>query len=163
MSLQTPTAPETGRRAPARLPIEPRDRTRVFAWTAAAITAIWAAVVLISVFAPDLISGTEQGHTPLPAILTWIWGMIASRHVVTTVVQRRSPDRMVWTAQLLAWTTVPVWAAATLVAVFAPVLVTGTDPTHFPIAAIVAPIAAMIVTQLTCQLLVAFDRDDTTP
>jgi hypothetical protein len=36
-------------------------------WTAIGIAGIWVAVLLISLFAPDLVSGSEQEHLPVAA------------------------------------------------------------------------------------------------
>jgi hypothetical protein len=48
---------------------------------------IWGAVIVISLFSPDNVSGSEQDHVPVAAILTWIWGLLASCNVVTTLIQ----------------------------------------------------------------------------
>lgn len=50
-----------------------------------------------------------------------------------------------------------VWAVATAVAVFGPELVTGSDPTRVPICALLAPIAAMVLTTTASQLFSALD------
>src|SRR5215204_4251098 len=42
-------------------------------WTAIGIGGIWVGVLLISLFAPDLVSGSEQQHLPLAAFTTWFW------------------------------------------------------------------------------------------
>jgi hypothetical protein len=44
---------------------------------------------------------------------------------------------------------VVIWSAATLVSVFGPTNVTGSDPTTIPIAALIAPIVAMVATIVT--------------
>ena len=130
------------------------------AWTGGAIAVIWTAVTLISVFAPDLVSGTMQDHVPLAAILTWIWGVMASRSVATAVIRRRRSPGVGAAARLLAIVVSAIWAIAAVVGVFGPEWVTGTDPTHFPISAVVAPIAALVLTQLVVQLITAFDDGD---
>ncbi len=62
----------------------PRDRRDVTAdlswmlWTALGIGGIWVAVLLISLFAPDLVSGSEQEHFPLAAFTAWFWGGIGT-------------------------------------------------------------------------------------
>jgi len=48
------------------------------AWTAAGIAGIWVAVALISIFAPDMVSGSEQEHLRVAAFVTWIWGLVAT-------------------------------------------------------------------------------------
>lgn len=130
---------------------------------AAALTVIWAAVIVISVFSPDLVSGTQQEHTPLAGILTWIWGLIATRTLITTVAaQRGHPDRVGDVAWLIAGVSA-AWAAAAAVAVWVPELVTGTDPTHLPLAAIIAPIAAMVITSTACQIFSSLHPDGKQP
>lgn len=157
MSILTPP-PIT----PAELPVTstPAERNQAAAWTGGAIAVIWTAVTLISVFAPDLVSGTMQDHVPLAAILTWIWGVMASRSVATAVIRRRRSPGVGAAARLLAIAVSSIWAIATVVGVFGPEWVTGTDPTHFPISAVVAPIAALVLTQLVVQLITAFDDGD---
>ena len=130
---------------------------------AAALTVIWVAVIVISVFSPDLVSGAQQDHTPIAGMLTWIWGLIASRALITTLAaQRGHPDRVGDVAWLVAGVSV-AWAAAAAVAVFVPELVTGTDPTRLPIAAIIAPIAAMVITSTACQLFASLHPDRKPP
>ena len=47
-------------------------------WTAIGIVGIWVAIVLISLFAPDFVSGSEQEHLPMAAFTTWFWGGIGT-------------------------------------------------------------------------------------
>ncbi len=147
--------------SPRQMPAAPVHRVwMTLPWlAAAALAVIWAAVIVISVFSPDLVSGTQQEHTPLAGILTWIWGLIASRTLITMLAaQRGHPDRLGDVAWLVAGVSA-AWAAAAAVAVFVPELVTGTDPTRLPIAAIIAPIAAMIITSTACQLYSSLHPD----
>jgi hypothetical protein len=57
----------------------PGDRRAITAdlswmlWTAIGIGGIWIAVLLISLLAPDLVSGSEQQHLPVAAFATWFW------------------------------------------------------------------------------------------
>jgi hypothetical protein len=123
------------------------------------LAGIWIAVFLISLFSPDLVSGSEQNHVPIAALLTWLWGLIASRSLAVTLVgERNRPGRLhdVWL--LVAGVTV-AWTAATVFAVFGPEIVTGSDPTHIPISALLAPIAAMVVTTTACQLFASIGSD----
>jgi hypothetical protein len=48
------------------------------AWTVAGIGGIWVAVGLISLLAPDMVTGSEQQHMPVAAFSTWLWGLIAT-------------------------------------------------------------------------------------
>jgi hypothetical protein len=62
----------------------PQDRRTTSAdlswmlWTAIGIGGIWIAVLLISLLAPDLVSGSEQQHLPVAAFATWFWGGIGT-------------------------------------------------------------------------------------
>jgi hypothetical protein len=47
-------------------------------WTAIGIGGIWVAVLLISLLAPNLVSGSEQQHLPVAAFATWFWGGIGA-------------------------------------------------------------------------------------
>jgi hypothetical protein len=47
-------------------------------WTAIGIGGIWIAVLLISLLAPDLVSGSEQQHLPVAAFTTWLWGGVGT-------------------------------------------------------------------------------------
>ena len=118
----------------------------------AALGFVWAAVVGISVLSPDLVSGSEQEHLPVAAFGTWIWGVVASRSLVTTFLHL---DSAALRSQLTA-VVGTVWTAATVVSVFGPGLVTGSDPTSVPIAAMLAPAAAAVVTAAACEMVSAF-------
>ena len=113
---------------------------------------VWAAVVGISVLSPDLVSGSEQEHLPVAAFGTWIWGVVASRSLLTTFLRLDSPAlRSQLTAVVGA-----VWTVATVVSILGPRLVTGTDPTSLPIAAMVAPTAAAVITAAACEMVTVF-------
>lgn len=136
-----------------RFPTTPSTaRSPLFRLAVAGLAAIWVAVVLISVFSPDNVSGTQQEHVPVAAILTWIWGLIASKSMITLLAkQRPHPERMADVRLLIGGIAV-VWGIATIVAIWGPVMVTGTDPTRLPLAALLAPVAAMVLTTTGCQL-----------
>jgi len=123
-----------------------------------ALGSIWTAVLLISVFSPDFVSGSQQEHIPLIAIGTWIWGAVSSGYILTTFTKSRS-----WPDAASLWRNVSrvvavVWAAATLVSIFVPRVETGSDPTRIPLAAIIAPIAATVVTKIFCQFFTEMAR-----
>jgi hypothetical protein len=101
-------------------------------WTAIGIGGIWVAVLLISVLAPDLVSGSEQEHLPVAAFTAWFWGGVG-------------------TLALL-------WAVATILAVTLPVFETGSDPTRVPFAALFAPAAAAMLTALAGVVSAVFQR-----
>ena len=136
------------------------DRTWLLRLGGAGLGAVWAAVIVISLYSPDSVSGVPQDHVPIAAVLTWVWGLMASRSMVTTLVaQRDHPERQP-EVRLLVGGVAMVWFLATILAVFGPEIVTGTDPTRFPIAAILAPIAAMVFTRMGCELFRSLTRDE---
>ena len=138
--MSAPVLSPTSARAERPVPSPAVKRNQAAAWTGLAIAAIRIAVTLISVYAPDLVTGTTQDHVPLAAILAWIWGVIASREVAVAILRRRRSPGVVDVAG-------PEW-------------VSGTDPTHIPISAIVAPIIALVLTHLVTRLMTALDSDN---
>jgi hypothetical protein len=117
-------------------------------WTAIGIGGIWVAILLISLFSPDLVSGSEQEHLPVAAITAWFWGGIGTVVLLLAMGRLRGRPRWqpIWVG--LSVPTLVIWTVATILAVALPVIETGTDPTRIPVAAIVAPIAAAMLTAL---------------
>ena len=122
-----------------------------------ALAGIWGGVVAISLFAPDVVSGSGQEHLPIAAFGTWIWGAVASRAVMTTLLRLDGGAAHVdqLRGQLVGFVAA-VWSVAALVAVFGPEIVTGSDPTKLPIAALLAPVAATVLTAGACETASAF-------
>ena len=131
-------------------------RSPLFWLGAAGLGAIWVAVAVISVFAPDSVSGTEQDHVPVAAIITWLWGLVASRTFLGVLFAHRGHPERVRDLRFLAGGVVLVWVGAAVVGGFGPEVVTGSDPTRIPVAAILAPIGAMVLTTTGCQLFSSF-------
>ena len=130
-------------------------------WTTVGIGSIWLAVALVSILAPDMVSGSQQEHIPLAAILTWISGAVATRAMLNEVVRRRelrTEDRYVWMG--IALVSAAIWVAVTLVSILVPQVVTGTDPTRIPLAAILAPIGGAIATGVASQYVVLLTGRD---
>ncbi|HLM28593.1 MAG TPA: hypothetical protein VK360_01625 [Acidimicrobiales bacterium] len=117
-------------------------------WTAAGIAGIWVAVLLISLLAPDMVSGSEQEHLPVAAFSTWIWGLAATGAFLWTMGRLRghASRRPIWTGFAVA--TLAIWLVATILGIALPRFETGSDPTRIPIAALVAPVAAALLTGL---------------
>lgn len=117
-------------------------------WTAIGIGGIWVAVVLLSLLAPDLVSGSEQDHLPVAAFTTWFWGAVATLVFLWAASRLRGSARWqpIWIG--LSAATLAIWAAATILGIALPVTETGTDPTRIPFGAIFAPIAAAMLTAL---------------
>jgi hypothetical protein len=128
------------------------------AWTAVGLGGIWIAVVLISVFAPDMISGSEQEHLPIAAFTTWFWGGVGSLVFLWAMGKLRGDARWRSTWIGLAAVTLVVWALATVLAITLPVFVTGTDPTQIPIGAFFSPVAAAMLTALAGVVAGVFRR-----
>lgn len=84
------------------------------AWTAAGIAGIWVAVALISVFAPDMVSGSEQQHLPVAAFGSWLWGLAATGAFVWAMGKLRgsATRRPIWIGLTAA--TLAVWLVATI-------------------------------------------------
>jgi hypothetical protein len=53
-----------------------------------ALGSIWGSVALVSIFAPDFVSGSEQEHLAFPAMFTWISGAFATRSVAGEIAPR---------------------------------------------------------------------------
>jgi cobalamin synthase len=117
-------------------------------WTAIGIGGIWVAVLLLSLLAPDLVSGSQQEHLPVAAFTTWFWGAVGTLVLLWAMGRLRGSARYqpIWIG--LSVVTLGIWALATILAITLPVMVTGTDPTRIPFAAIFAPIAAAMLTAL---------------
>jgi hypothetical protein len=118
-------------------------------WTAIGIGGIWIAVLLISLLAPDMVTGSEQQHLPVAAFATWFWGGIGMGRL-----RGNSRWQPIWIG--LSVVTLGIWALATILAITLPVMVTGTDPTRIPFAAIFAPIAAAMLTALAGAIASVF-------
>jgi hypothetical protein len=126
-------------------------------WIGTAVAAVWIAVGAMSIFAPDLISGTEQEHIPLAALLTWLWGGLATGLILLAgAVGETSADRWRSVAIVIA----VMWAVVAVAGIWSPVLETGTDPTRVPLAVIFAPVAGAIGTAFVCVYAAGSRRSD---
>jgi hypothetical protein len=94
------------------------------------------------------VSGSEQEHLPVAAITAWFWGGVGTLVLLLAMGRLRgSPSwQPVWIG--LSVVTLVIWTVATVLAITLPVIETGTDPTRVPVAAIVAPVAAAMLTAL---------------
>lgn len=110
-----------------------------------AVAAIWVATLLFSVFAPDLVSGSQQEHLPIAGLTAWVWAAAATGYVLMAARAREdSDDPSRWLGFELS--IVVVWGVVALAGIFAPEMVTGTDPTRIPLGALIAPVAGMVAT-----------------
>jgi len=103
-----------------------------------AVVAIVIAAVLASVFGPDLVTGSEHEHLPLVAMTIWPWAAAA----VGYVLMARRASR----ARELVIGVIVVWVAVAILVIAVPAMVTGTDPTSIPLAALIVPPFAAIAT-----------------
>ena len=127
-------------------------------WTALGIGGIWVAVLLISLLAPDLVSGSEQEHLPVAAFTTWVWGGVGTLALLWAMLRLRDSTtwQPVWIG--VSVVTLAVWAVAAILGITLPVFETGTDPTRIPVAAIFAPAAAAMLTALAAGVITVFHR-----
>jgi hypothetical protein len=105
-------------------------------------------VALISLLAPDMVSGSEQENLPLPAMVTWLWGLLATGIFLWARGRLRgdAAHRPIWIG--LAVATLVVWLIAAILGITLPRVETGSDPTRIPVGAMVAPVAATVLTAL---------------
>ena len=89
-----------------------------------ALASIWLSAALMVLGAPDMVSSSQHEHIPLALITVWLWAAAA------TAFASMTPSR----GSLARWTlgVVGLWVADALIAVAAPVMVTGSAPTPHP-------------------------------
>lgn len=109
-----------------------------------AIATIWVAILVSSVYAPALITGSNHEQLPVVAITDWIWGGVATALILLAGAVAPRDGAGVW--PMMALTIATIWVVVAVVSVFAPAFVTGTDPTTIPLAAMLAPIGGLTVT-----------------
>jgi hypothetical protein len=112
--------------------------TSVFESPLTGVAAIWTCTAVTSLLAPDMVTGSEQDHLPIALMTAWLWACVGSAYALMTP---KRGSRSGWTVSVVV-----IWALMALVAIFAPVMATGTDPTSIPLAAMIAPPVAAVVT-----------------
>jgi hypothetical protein len=118
--------------------VETPARPRLDVWWLGAVGAVVVAVLVASMYSPDMIAGSNQEHLPIAAFTDWIWGSVAIGYLA--FVRRDRADATLGISVGL------LWLAIAIASIAAPELVAGTDPTRIPIAALIAPIVGTIVT-----------------
>jgi hypothetical protein len=115
-------------------------------WTAIGIGGIWVAVLLLSLLAPDMVTGSQQDHLPIAAFTAWFWGAVGTLVLLWAMgrLRGRTSWQPIWIGLSVA--TLGIWVVATVLAITLPVMVTGTDPTRILFAAMFARIAAARLT-----------------
>lgn len=123
------------------------ERSWRFVFVAVSLAGIWLSVVVASLLAPNLVTGSQHETIPLVAMTSWLWGLCATGFVLLAGLSHTS-RREFWIGAASA--VVVIWAAVALLSIYAPVLVTGTDPTRVPLVALISPIAGVIATGYVC-------------
>ena len=126
-------------------------------WIWATIVVIWVSVFIMSTGSPNLEFGEEPEVIDVAIIMDWFWGLVGTVGVLRLTLFRR-PNEAGW-GEDTAWPWIlgvvgALWLAAALVSINLPVLEVG-DDIVVPVAAIVAPIAAAMLTWYACEFLVA--------
>lgn len=114
--------------------------------TAVALVAIWGSATLAALYAPDMITGSNHEHMQLAMFLAWPLAAVATGMVLLAAGVSRREVQAAGPWALYALLTAIAWAASAVASVFVSPMVTGTDPTTIPIAAIVSPLFAVLVT-----------------
>jgi Short C-terminal domain len=127
-----------------------------YLFTALAIGGVWLSVVLASIFAPAMVTGTQHDRLPIAGFEDWVFGAVATGAVIQAAMEGLHAGvsaRPLWL--VLGITVATVWVGVLLVSVFTPDFVTGTDPTRLPFAAMLSPIAGSVLTGVVCGVVKA--------
>jgi hypothetical protein len=130
-----------------------QGQTSRWLWSGLAVAAIWLSATAASIWSPDLVTGSHQEHIPLVATNVPIWALLATGFVIMAPASTASDRGRVWGVYAAAVTI--AWLAAAVIAIAAPPLVAGSDPTTLPIAGLIAPVAAMAATAFATVGVVA--------
>ena len=105
-----------------------------------------------------MVTGSEHQHLPVAAFGSWLWGLAATGAFVWGMGRLRgsAARRPIWTG--LTVVTLVIWLIATIVSIASPVVETGSDPTRLPVGAMVAPVAALVLTALAGITAAVFAR-----
>ena len=127
------------------------------AWIWMTIAVIWVAVLVMSTGSPNLEFGDDPQSIDVAIIINWFWGLLGTVGVLRLTMFRR-PNEAGW-GQDTAYPWIlgvvgGLWIIAALAAVNLPVFEYG-DNVVVPVAAIIAPIAAAMLTWYACEFLVA--------
>jgi hypothetical protein len=110
-----------------------------------AVACVWAATAAASIWSPDLVSGSEQDRIPLAAMIDWFYAALATGLLLMAFGRRSAgASRSLWLGVTIA--NAAIWTVVAVASIAAPSLVTGSDPTSLPMAALAAPIAGLMST-----------------
>ena len=129
-------------------------------WMFVTIGAIWLAVLLTSVFSPTLVVGSDGSEFRVVALINWLWGGIATAFVLRATIFNADQaidwddsDALIW----IAFAVAGVWLAVTVISVAGPELVIS--DVRVPVAALLSPIAGVVLTSLATDFLVSGFRN----
>jgi hypothetical protein len=131
----------------AAVPAERRLVRPRFLYTGLAVAAIWLASAAASIWTPDMITGSQHEHIPVAAFSFWLYAAIATAFVLMAASAGGQVDEVEaspWSALFIAIAS--IWGVVATTSIFAPTMVTGTDPTTIPMAAFAAPVAGVLAT-----------------
>jgi hypothetical protein len=131
--------------APASSPLAiGRPARSRFVPVGVAIVSVWLAVLFATLYAPALIAGSRHETIAVAAMADWLWGGLATAFLLLAAAFSRPEGSGAW--WVVAIVTAAVWVAVGIASVYAPSLVTGSDPTTIPVAGLLAPIVGVLVT-----------------
>jgi hypothetical protein len=141
-------------------PSPERGREGRYLFAGITVASIWVAVALASIWSPDMITGSQHEHLAIAALADWLYAAIASG-LVLMAFSRRTPgaSRSLWLGFTVA--VASIWLVVALASIYAPSMVTGTDPTTIPVAAFAAPIAGVLATAFACVFAAGSQGRDT--
>jgi hypothetical protein len=113
---------------------------------AVAVAGLWLATALSSMFAPDLIS-SSQDHVPVVALTIWPWGAVATGFVLFGAAFPARDQMARWGLPVAV---LGIWGAVALMSIYAPTIVAGSDGTIVPVAGLFVPVAGAIATGYAC-------------
>jgi len=119
-----------------------------------ALGCVWLSYLLGALFSPGFVTGVQHQHFNSAAGIGWIFNAIATGLVMTAALQgirARVTDKPPWT--MLGLGVGAIWIAVMLVAVFAPVWITGTDPDKIPFWAGIAATGGVVLTWMLCRFV----------
>ena len=117
-------------------------------WTVLSIACIWVAILFVSIFASDMVTGSEQHQMPIAAMVGPIWGIMGTGFVLLLARGPSMEKKYVWMLLSIA----SIWLSVLFASVLSPDLVTGSDPTHIPIGAVTCPFWGAIATGFVAAL-----------
>jgi len=126
-------------------------------WIWLAILAVWVAVLIMSLGSPDLQFGSDPVIIDIGIIMDWFWGLVATVGVLRLTMFRRPSEAGWGQDNSYPWVfgaVAVLWFAAAFTAINLPVFELG-DDIIIPVAAIVGPIAAAMLTWYAVEFLVA--------